>query len=173
MDSLENAGPERYQVPSIRRRLAALPYEALLILAVLFIAAFPVALLKGSTLQGFPHWLSQIYFLIVTAIYFTWFWQHGGQTLAMKTWQFRVIGISGKPLTLTRALARFGCASLFFGPAVVGLMLLFFPNRVSPIAAMWAFLPLIATILWARFDSGQQFLHDRMAGTRLVSAAIA
>ncbi len=171
MESLESAGPARYQAPSIRRRLAALPYEALLILAVLFIAAFPLAGLKGATLQGVAHLLSQFYFLCVTAIYFTWFWRHGGQTLAMKTWRFRVISASGQPLTLIRALARFGCATLFFGPAVGGLLLLFFPSRISPAVAMWAFPPMVATILWAQFDSDQQFLHDRMAGTRLVSVA--
>ena len=60
---------------------------------------------------------------------------------------------------------------LFFGPAAVGLLLLLFPNRIRPALAMWMFLPLIANILWARFDSDQQFLHDRMAGTRLVAVA--
>ena len=146
-----------------------MPYEALLILALLLIAAFPLAGLKGATLQGVPHLLSQIYFLCVAATYFTWFWRRGGQTLAMKTWQFRVTGTCGQPLTLARAVARFGCAFLFFGPAVVGLLLLLFPNRISPVMAMWAFLPMVATILWARFDPDHQFLHDRMAGTRLVS----
>jgi uncharacterized RDD family membrane protein YckC len=157
------------RVPSIRRRLAALPYEGLLILALLLIAAFPLAGLKGATLQGIPHLLAQAYFLCIAVLYFTWFWRHGGQTLAMKTWRFRVTGTSGQPLTFGRAVARFACAFLFFGPATGGLLLLFFPNRVSPIIAMWAFLPLVATILWARFDPDHQFLHDRIAGTRLVS----
>ncbi|MBL0123153.1 MAG: RDD family protein [Betaproteobacteria bacterium] len=163
------AGPEPTEVPGIWRRLAALPYESLLILAVLFVAAFPLAGFKGWTLQGVPHFLSQVYLLSVTAFYFTWFWQRGGQTLAMKTWRFRVTGRSGQPLTLTRALARFGCALLFYGPSVAGLLLLFFPKRISPVIAMWTCLPMFATILWARFDPDRQFLHDRMAGTRLVS----
>ena len=153
--------------PSIRRRLAALPYEFLLILALLLIAAFPLAGLKGATLQGVPHLLSQIYFMAVAAAYFIWFWRRGGQTLAMKTWGFRVTTADGNALTWPRALARFVCAGLFYGPAIAGLMLLFFPNRVSPVIAMWAFLPMVATILWARFDADRQFLHDRMAGTRL------
>ena len=159
------------QTPGIWRRLAAVPYETLLILAVLLIGAFPLAVLKGATLQGIPHLLTQAYFLCIAATYFTWFWRRGGQTLAMKTWRFRVTSARGQPLTIVRALARFGCACLFFGPAVAGLLLLFFPNRISPVIAMWAFLPMMATILWARFDPDHQFLHDRMAGTRLVSAA--
>ncbi|MEO8101267.1 MAG: RDD family protein [Betaproteobacteria bacterium] len=157
-------------MPSIRRRMAALPYEGLLIVAILLISAFPLAGLKGATLQGIPNVLTQVYFLCVAAAYFTWFWRRGGQTLAMKTWRFRVIGIDGQPLTFSRAAARFACATMFYGPALVGLLLLFFPNRVSPVLALWPFLPMFATLLWARFDTDRQFLHDRIAGTRLVSA---
>jgi uncharacterized RDD family membrane protein YckC len=171
VEVMANAVPEPYQVPSIRRRVAALPYEALLILAVLFLAAFPLVGFNGATLEGVAHLLSQAYFLCVAAAYFTWFWRHGGQTVAMKTWRFRVISVTGQRLTLTRALARFGCALLFHGPAVAGLLLLFFPKRISPVVAMWTFLPLFATLLWARFDTDRQFLHDRMAGTRLVLVA--
>ena len=155
-------------VPSIRRRLAALPYEFLLILALLLIAAFPLAGLKGATLGGVPHYLTQAYFAFIAAAYFTWFWRRGGQTLAMKTWRFQVIAFDGRPLSLARALARLASASLFYVPAAVGLVLLFFPSRISPVIAMWAFLPMVATILWARFDADHQFLHDRLAGTRLV-----
>ncbi len=146
-----------------------MPYEFLLVVALLLIAAFPLAGLKGATLHGLPHLLAQAYFLFVTALYFTWFWHKGGQTLAMKTWRFRVVTGAGQPLTIIGALMRFACASLFFGPACAGLLMLFFPNRISPIITMWTFLPMVATILWARFDADRQFLHDRMAGTRLVS----
>ena len=171
MDSSASDAPERIQAPSIRRRVAALIYEALLILALLLIAGFPLAGLKGAALQGVPRLLAQVYFLCVAATYFTWFWRRGGQTLAMKTWRVRVTSASGQPLTFSRAVARFGCALLFFGPAIAGLLLLFFPNRISPVIALWAFLPMLATILWARFDADHQFLHDRMSGTRLVSVA--
>lgn len=156
-------------VPSIRCRLAALPYEFLLILALLLISAFPLAGLKGATLGGVPHYLAQVYFAFVVAAYFTWFWRRGGQTLAMKTWRFRVVATDGRPLSLPRALARLVLASLFYVPAVAGLVLFFFPNRINPVIVMWAFLPMVATILWARFDVDRQFLHDRLAGTRLVN----
>ncbi|MCY7388413.1 MAG: RDD family protein [Burkholderiales bacterium] len=156
--------------PSIKRRLATLPYEGLLVLALIVIAAFPVSGLKGATLSGVPHLLFQAYLFCVTAAYFTWFWRHGGQTLAMKTWRFRVVSTGGGELNFATALTRFICALLFYGPACVGTVLFFFPDRVNPVITMWAFLPLAATILWARHDSDRQFLHDRMAGTRLVDA---
>ena len=171
MDTLKNTAPEPVQVPSIRRRLAAVPYEGLLILALVLIAAFPLAGLKGLTLQGAPHFLTQVYFFCVTAAYFTWFWRRGGQTLAMKTWKFRVTSATGQSLTGLRAFGRFLAALLFFGPACMGLVLLFFPKRVSPVVTMWAFLPMMATILWVKFDPDRQFLHDRIAGTRLILVA--
>lgn len=139
-----------------------------MLLALVVIAAFPVAGLKGAALSGTPQLLFQAYLFCVTATYFTWCWRHGGQTLAMKTWRVRVVNRAGGSLSFTSAFARFVCALLFYGPACVGMVLLFFPDRLSPAITMWAFLPMVATILWARHDVDGQFLHDRMAGTRLI-----
>ena len=80
--------------------------------------------------------------------------------------------VQGSGLTLSRALLRFVYALLFYGPACVGVVLLFFPDRVRTVIAMWTFLPMAATILWARHDADRQFLHDRMAGTRLVDVTV-
>lgn len=159
-------------VPGIGRRIAALPYEALLLLALMLVMSFPIAGLKGATLSGVPHVIFQIYLIAVVFAYFTWFWRHGGQTLPMKTWRFRVVTQNGGALTWQVALRRFVCALLFYGPAVAGTMMIFFPNRISPVLTMWTFLPMVATLFWARFDADKQFLHDRWAGTRLVDATI-
>jgi uncharacterized RDD family membrane protein YckC len=157
-------------VPSITRRLAAIPYEGLLLLALVLIASFPIAGLKGATLAGMPHLLFQLYLFAVTATYFVWQWQKSGQTLPMKTWRFRVVSAADQPITLRRGLIRFICCLIFFGPACVGILLFFFPARLSPVITMWFFLPMIATLLYARFDANRQFLHDRLAGTKLVDA---
>jgi uncharacterized RDD family membrane protein YckC len=157
--------------PSLGKRIAAIVYEGLLLLALLLIASFPAAGLKGLTLEGLGHAVYQVYLLLVAAMYFAWQWQKSGQTLPMKTWRFRVVDTGGEPLTWTRAIMRFVCAALFFGPAGAGLLLLFFPQRMSPVITMWFFLPLAATLLYARFDRDRQFLHDRLAGTRLEDIA--
>lgn len=157
-------------VPSIVRRVAALPYEGLLLLALLLISLFPFAGMKGATLSGIPHAFLQLYIVVVITTYFTWFWRRSGQTLPMKTWRFRVVDRHGAPLSFPRALLRMLTTTLVYGPACVGIVLLFFPKRVSPVITMWAFLPMLASILWARFDPDRQFLHDRWAGTRLINA---
>jgi uncharacterized RDD family membrane protein YckC len=158
--------------PSLMRRIAALPYEGLLLLALVLIASFPIAGLKGLTLDGIPHFFYQAYLFAVTAFYYIWQWQKTGQTLPMKTWRFRVVTQSGERLTWQRALIRYIWALVFFGPACVGILLFFFPARLSPVITMWFFLPLMATILYARFDRDGQFLHDRLASTRLEDAPI-
>jgi uncharacterized RDD family membrane protein YckC len=141
-----------------------------MLLALLLIASFPVAGLKGAALSGWQHLLFQTYLFIVTASYFTWFWRHGGQTLPMKTWGIRLVDIHGHPLQFLRAFLRFLAALIMFGPACAALVLMFFPARLSPAITLWGFLPMIATLLWAPFDADRQFLHDRLAGTRLVDA---
>lgn len=156
--------------PPLWRRVAALPYEGLLLLAVMLVASFPT---KGMTLSGFPLLLFQFYLFGVSAAYFIWFWQHGGQTLPMKTWRFKVVDVQGRSLRPARAFLRFLCALPFFGSAATGLVLLFFPARVSPAIAMWAFLPMLAGIWWSQFDPERQYLHDRLAGTRLIDTASA
>ncbi|MBL8511207.1 MAG: RDD family protein, partial [Betaproteobacteria bacterium] len=128
-------------VPSIKRRLAALPYEGLLLLAVVLIASFPAAGLKGAVLMGWPHFLYQTYLFCVMASYFAWFWRNGGQTLAMKTWRFKVVDSLGAPIGAGRALRRFIFALLFFGPACASLVLLFFPTRLNPAITVLGFVP--------------------------------
>ena len=159
--------------PPLWRRIAALPYEGLLLLALMLAASFPIAGLKGLALTGTPHLVFQLYLFVVSTAYFTWFWQHGGQTLPMKTWRFKVVDAHGRPLRLARAFLRFLSALFFYGPAVIGLVLLFFPSRVSPAITMWAFLPMIATLWWSQFDPDRQYLHDRLAGTRLIDVTSA
>lgn len=128
--------------PSLPRRLACLVYEAMLVAAVLFIAGIPfVAALQALPANGLRP-LVQIYWLIVAGVYFTLFWRRG-QTLAMKTWHIRLEAGSGGAITTWQASKRFLLACLLF-----------------PIS--W---------LWALFAADRQYLHDRLAGTRMVNVA--
>lgn len=136
----------KVSAPGFWRRLVSMIYESLLLIAVLFIASFVFHLLFRDTSSLFFRPAFQIYLLLVAGIYFTWFWTHGGQTLAMQTWKFRVISADGQRVTLKQAVARY----LF---AVIGIF--FFGCGV----------------IWALFDRDRQFLHDRLAGTRVVKLA--
>jgi uncharacterized RDD family membrane protein YckC len=112
---------------------------------------------------------------VIIGLYFTWCWTHGGQTLPMKTWKFRLVALNGR-LGAARAWLRY--VLTWIGPVagVVVYKLLveatgFGTGRFS-IAAFSACLPfLLLNWLWAWGDRERQFLHDRLAGTRLVAAA--
>ncbi|MFO7541447.1 MAG: RDD family protein [Thiobacillus sp.] len=125
-------------------RLAAMVYELLLVAAVLFVASFIIIPIVGEMRAPWQRHLFQIYIVGVLFAYFSAFWLRSGQTLAMKTWRIRLINRDGTRLTIRQAVPRFFLALL-------GLLLAG--------AGFW----------WALFDRDRQFLHDRIAGTRLVS----
>jgi uncharacterized RDD family membrane protein YckC len=129
--------------PGFMRRLVSMLYEMLLLVAVLFIASFIFHLVFQDTSSILFRPMFQIYLLLISGIYFTWFWTHGGQTLPMQTWKLRVVSADAHQLSLKQAIARY----LF---AVIGFFFLGFG------------------ILWALFDRDGLFLHDRLAGTRIV-----
>ncbi|MEW5966805.1 MAG: RDD family protein [Pseudomonadota bacterium] len=128
---------------SFRARLAAMVYESLLVLAVLFIASLPFLYVVGDAQSGWRHFAFQVYLVGLLFAYFATFWRRSGQTLAMKTWRIRLVGPDGGRISLKLALQRYLLA--------------------------WAsLLPAGAGFWWALFDRDRQFLHDRLLGTRLV-----
>ena len=133
------------QAPSILRRLAAALYDALLIVALMFIATYPFLAFFGDATQGWRRHLLQAWIVFVVGFYFVWFWTRGGQTLPMKTWHIRLVRHDGAAVGTARAMHRFVLAML--GAAALGL-----------------------GFAWALIDRDRQFLHDRLSGTALIDA---
>lgn len=153
--------------PSIRRRMACWLYESLLLFGIVFVGGLvisSVAVLFGAPLS--PRAIQAVLFLVL-AVYFAWFW-HQGQTLAMKTWHIQVVDKQGRRLTRTRALARYALAWLWLLPPLALLTPYHLPlSEVAVLTLGWV-------AVWAvlsRFHPQRQFLHDVLAGTRLVNAA--
>ncbi len=125
------------------RRLASLCYEALLLTAILFVGGWAF-LAVGKTLDPLlARPLLQIWLLALAAVYFVYSWTHSGQTLPMKTWRMRLIGRDGGTVG-----ARQGCCRFLF--ALLG---------IAAGGLGWA---------WALVDPERQFLHDRLADTKIV-----
>lgn len=153
---------------SLPRRLAAMVYEGLVVAAILMVAGLPFAGAATGRLEGLSRHLFQAYLFLVLGLYFVWCWRRGGQTLPMKAWKLRVIDRRGAPLTTARAVLRYVLASLALGSsALATLVLARYPREV---AAWLALAPGLATVLWSAVDRDRQFLHDRLAGTRIVPA---
>ncbi|HTH95115.1 MAG TPA: RDD family protein [Rhodocyclaceae bacterium] len=132
------------KVPGLRRRFAGLAYEALLLLGVLSVTFLLPHLVLGMAFNLVaPGWLLVVHIFLVLGAYFLWYWRHGGQTLAMQTWKLQLVRADGGVPEMWRLALRYALtwpSLLFYG----------------------------AGIIWAFLDRDRQFLHDRLAGTRIV-----
>jgi uncharacterized RDD family membrane protein YckC len=128
---------------SLARRALELTYEALLLAALLLVAALPFVMVTHAADAVAARPVFQLYLVAVAAAYFVWQWRHGGQTLPMKTWGLRVVTRAGTALDLRQAVSRFLFA--LAGCTAAG-----------------------AGFLWALVDRDGLFLHDRLAGTRII-----
>lgn len=144
MTPLPAGQPQTYYA-SFSRRLASLLYESLLLAAILFVATFVFLSLFGSATEQPKRYFLQLYLWLIAAGYFFSCWLRGGQTLAMRTWDIRLVDRTGATISLQQAIKRYLLAT-------VGLM--FFG----------------AGFLWALFDREALFLHDRLTGCQLVNA---
>lgn len=158
--------PTEASAPSIARRVACMLYESLLLFAVAFAAAWLFFFASGGReASGGLRLLLQIFLLAVFAAYFLWCWLRGGQTLAMKAWRIRLVAPGKARVPPATALLRFVYAS-----ALIGMFLATIAAAFSHRDPWLAFASLAVAgvgLGWALVDRDRQFLHDRLAGTRL------
>ena len=154
------------RAPGLWRRMACWLYEGMLLFGVVFITGYLFSTLSQTRNALDNRHAQQAFLFLVLGIYFTWFWSRG-QTLAMKTWNIRVVDAHGQPLTQARALARYVLSWLWFLPPLLLTGLL----GISGLEAVVIVLGWV--LVWAllsRFHALGQFAHDALAGTRLVSS---
>jgi len=137
--------------PGLARRLAALLYDGLLVLALWFLAATLLLAVSGGRLADpdRPLWLLhalRVSLLLVTFLFFAGFWTNGGQTLGMRAWRLKLLGADGGPVNWKQALWRFAAAIPSLGIFGLGLF-------------------------WMLFDREHCAAHDRLSRTRLVLLA--
>ena len=129
--------------PGLWRRLVAITYDTLLLVAVLFVATAIVLPFTGGEAIRPHHPLYTAYLWLVAFAYFGWCWTHGGQTLGMRTWHIRVVTADGGAAGWHQALLRF-------------------------LGALLAWVPLGAGYLWVLVDRERLAWHDRISGTKLI-----
>ena len=132
--------------PGLRRRLAAIGYDALLLAAVLIVAT--AALLPftgGEAIRPGDVWYTA-YLIAVSFGYFGWFWTHGGETLGMRSWRLRLVGAGSNGATWQQALVRF-------------------------LGACLSWIAFGAGFFWILVDSKRLTWHDRISGTRIVDVS--
>jgi uncharacterized RDD family membrane protein YckC len=154
--------------PGLRRRLAAFVYEGVLLFGVLMIAGLAYGLATQQRHALIGQIGLQLFLFLVLGLYFTWFWTHGGQTVAMKTWHVRLLTREGLPVGLARAWLRYLLAWLWFLPALAVAHLAGLRSGGGVTALLLAGMVIYA--LLARFNRRRQFMHDLLSRTELVYA---
>jgi len=132
----------------VLRRLGAMLYDLLVVMALLFVVtALFLPFTGGEAITpGDSGVLERIYqatLLLVVVLFFCVFWTRRGQTLGMLAWRLRVERSDGSVLTWRDALVRLAGAAVSL--AALGL-------------GYW----------WIWLDRDRLAWHDRWSGTRVV-----
>ena len=108
-----------YQTAPVWRRFAAISYDSLLVIALVFLAGFvnlgiQMAIFgeaelrsmieSGHSLDGPP-----FYLVLVILIYgfFGFFWTRSGQTLGMQAWRLRILDNNQQLISPKQSIVRF------------------------------------------------------------------
>jgi|APSaa5957512535_1039671.scaffolds.fasta_scaffold99918_2 uncharacterized RDD family membrane protein YckC len=140
------------------RRLAAMAYDSILVLAIWMVVAFLVLQMFGienaRTVEGDAVALDPLYknvlfsaMLLSAWAFFSWFWTHSGQTLGMQAWRIRVVQNDGTAITAAQSGIRFTLAIV-------------------------SFLALGLGYLYILINPGKAAMHDTLSGTRVVKVAL-
>ena len=129
--------------PSLTKLGACLIYDALVVIALSFACAWAFLWLVGDATHGIKRYALQLFLCLSVGTYFVWCWLKSGQTLAMQTWQLKLVNQDAQLLSVKVAVARYilACVSLM----LFGL-----------------------GFLWAIIDRDHLFLHDRLLQTRII-----
>lgn len=154
--------------PPLRRRLVCMVYEALLLFGIVFVSGWIFDVLTQSRHALTLRHLRQFWLFLVIGAYFVYCWSRSGQTLAMQTWRIRVVDLDGGKLPLIKAIVRYCLAWMWFIPALA-LSVQFGLKQWQMVAVLVA--GMAGWALTAKFDRHGQFLHDRLAKSRLIEQA--
>jgi uncharacterized RDD family membrane protein YckC len=143
MNKDEVSNPDCTQTPSLIKLGACFIYDALAVVALCFVSALVVIILIGDASYGLKRYLLQVVLWLAIGVYFVWCWKKTGQTLAMKTWQLKLVSKDGQLLPLNLAMARYVLSTLSL--VLFGL-----------------------GFLWAMVDRDHLYLHDRLLNTHII-----
>lgn len=148
------------------RRLLALVYDVLIVVAIVMVVGLLCQLATGGKLIStnghaeIPLWYRPLQGLVVSA-YFISSWLLGGQTLGMRPWRIRLTRRDGSSPTLQQAVLRVLVA------AAPMLVLMLAPTSGMRIT-LWTLLAV--WVVWfatALVDARRRALHDIVAATEL------
>lgn len=130
----------------LQRRLLAMLYDGLVLLALLILAAAAALPFGDPDKVALRDFWFTLWLLLVCFAYLGGFWRYGGMTLGMRAWRIRLVGADGLAITWPRCLLRFVVGLVSLGAVGIG-------------------------VLWALPDPVNRTWHDLAARTLLVKIA--
>ncbi|MGZ8191298.1 MAG: RDD family protein [Methylococcaceae bacterium] len=125
-------GKDSASIPGFLRRLGAIFYDFILLIAVLFLATALLLPFNAGEAFTSSQILYPLYLLAVSFFFYGWFWTHGGQTLGLRTWKIKVLTFNRQTISWQQALVRFLTAIVSWGFFGLGfLWILFDKNKLS------------------------------------------
>jgi uncharacterized RDD family membrane protein YckC len=158
----------------LTRRLAALLYDTILLLAWLFVGTLPILPLTGGeaitpAAQHAGAYLYRGYLALLALGFFGFPWTRGGQTLGMKTWNIRLESRDGSPPGWGAAALRFALGLALALAALCGLWLARAPGwSAKDFAAAALVAPALANHAWIVLDRRGRSLQDIVCGMRVI-----
>lgn len=127
------------------RRLAAILYDSVLVIAIWIVVSFIVlsafGIEQARTIEGETVVLDPLYqYTLFTAmlgsafLFFGWFWTHSGQTLGMQAWKIKVQNADGSAISWKQVALRYVTAPFALAVAGIGYLWMLFDaeKRVWP-----------------------------------------
>lgn len=133
----------RMRNASLLRRIGAMTYDGLLLLALMAMATLPfIAVRGGEYVDPGDNASYRLALLFVAYLFFVGFWTRSGRTLGMQAWRIQLEKPDGNRADIATASLRF-------------------------LAAILSFLPLGLGFWWQLVDRDNLAWHDRISNTRL------
>ena len=140
MDSSDPPAISAYPA-GVPRRLGALLYDALLVIALWMGTLFLWVIASGGeSVEGLG---VQLVLLAELIVFYLGFWSRQGQTLGMAAWHIKLVDSNGQPPSWRQLCVRLTIAPLSFGTAGLGFF-------------------------WFYVGTRQQTWHDRISDTFVV-----
>lgn len=124
---MTESSPERLPSAGVVRRLGAMVYDLLLLIAVMMVATALLLPLTGGeaiTSERFGVWeyLYRVLLVVIVIVFFGLFWTRRGQTLGMLAWRLRIEKEDGSLLGWGDVIKRLAAATVALTLALVGYL---------------------------------------------------
>ena len=103
-----------------RRRIGAIIYDAILLLAIFIVSSFFIIPMTG--IISADNIFYPFFLYLEVAVFYIYFWCRNGQTLGMQTWRIELIDDKGARIDAATATLRFAVATLSLVAAGLGFL---------------------------------------------------